>query len=55
MSINNISSFTKSHLNLCIENSHINSELYEKYGVKRGLRNINGIGINARHYKYIPN
>lgn len=47
MSINNISSFTKSHLNLCIENSHINSELYEKYGVKRGLRNINGIGINA--------
>lgn len=47
MSINNISSFTKSHLDLCIENSHIDSELYEKYGVKRGLRNINGIGINA--------
>lgn len=47
MSINNISSFTKSHLDLCIENSHVSSELYEKYGVKRGLRNINGIGINA--------
>lgn len=47
MSINNISSFTKSHLDLCIENSHIDNELYERYGVKRGLRNINGVGINA--------
>lgn len=47
MSINNISSFTKSHLDLCIANSHIDNELYEKYGVKRGLRNINGVGINA--------
>lgn len=47
MSINNISGFTKKHLNLCIENAHIDNELYEKYGVKRGLRNINGVGINA--------
>ncbi len=47
MSINNISSFTKSHLDLCIANSHIDNELYEEYGVKRGLRNINGVGINA--------
>ena len=47
MSINNISGFTKKHLDLCIENAHIDNELYEKYGVKRGLRNINGVGINA--------
>ena len=47
MSINNLSSFTKERLGLCIENDTIASNLYEEYGVKRGLRDLNGIGINA--------
>ena len=47
MSINNLSSFTKERLGLCIENDTIDNNLYEEYGVKRGLRDRNGIGINA--------
>ncbi|MGN0395383.1 MAG: citrate synthase [Coprococcus sp.] len=47
VSINNISSFTKSHLDLCIANDHIDNDLYDKYGIKRCLRDINGIGINV--------
>ena len=47
MSINNLSSFTKERLGLCIENDTIDNNLYEEYGVKRGLRDLNGIGINA--------
>ncbi len=30
---------------LCVQNSTINSELYAKYDVKRGLRDINGKGV----------
>ena len=30
---------------LCVENSSINPELYGKYEVKRGLRDINGKGV----------
>lgn len=30
---------------LCIENSSINPDLYSKYDVKRGLRDINGKGV----------
>ena len=47
MSINNIGPFTKSHLDMCIKNNSIDDALYEKYGVKRSLRDLNGIGINA--------
>lgn len=47
MSINNIGQFTKSHLNLCIDHNHIDTDLYDLYGVKRSLRDLNGIGINA--------
>ena len=47
MSINNLSSFTKARLGLCIESDTIDNNLYEEYGVKRGLRDLNGIGINA--------
>lgn len=47
MSINNLSSFTKERLDLCISNDKIDDNLYEEYGVKRGLRDLNGIGINA--------
>ena len=43
MSINNLSSFTKERLGLCIENDTIASNLYEEYGVKRGLRDLNGM------------
>ena len=31
----------------CISNSTINAELYGKYDVKRGLRDINGKGVLA--------
>lgn len=47
MSINNLSSFTKNRIHLCIENDKIDNEAYEEYGIKRGLRDLNGIGINA--------
>ena len=47
MSINNLSSFTKARVGLCIESDSIDNSLYEEYGVKRGLRDLNGIGINA--------
>jgi hypothetical protein len=30
---------------LAVSNSRINPELYEKYEVKRGLRDINGKGV----------
>lgn len=32
---------------LCVQNSSINPELYSKYEVKRGLRDINGKGVLA--------
>jgi citrate synthase len=47
MSINNLSAFTKERTNLCIENDKIDSSLYEEYGVKRGLRDLSGVGIKA--------
>ena len=30
---------------LCVENSRIDPELYQKYDVKRGLRDLNGKGV----------
>ena len=30
---------------LCFDNSHIDSELYSKFDVKKGLRDINGKGV----------
>lgn len=47
MSINNISRFTKSRLDLCIEHDTVDNDLYEKNGVKRSLRDLNGVGINV--------
>jgi len=35
----------KSLSQLCLENSEIDVDLYEKYNVKRGLRDINGKGV----------
>ena len=33
--------------NICVENGKIERELYTKYDVKRGLRDINGKGVLA--------
>ena len=51
MSINNIGPFTKSHLDMCIKNNSIDDALYEKYGVKRSLRDLNGIGKTNKDRK----
>ena len=36
----------------CISNITINAELYGKYDVKRGLRDINGRGVFSRSNRY---
>lgn len=35
------------HAQMCLNNGKIDAELYEKYGVKRGLRDKNGQGVIA--------
>lgn len=35
------------HAKMCVENGKIDVELYDKYGVKRGLRDKNGEGVRA--------
>lgn len=47
MAINNLGKFAKSHLDMCVDNTRIDNSLYEKYGVKRNLRDLNGVGINV--------
>jgi citrate synthase len=47
MAINNVGNFTKNHLDLCIKNTSIEAQHYDNYGVKRSLRDLDGIGINA--------
>lgn len=42
-----LDNFMKTHAGLCLDNGKINVELYEKYGVKRGLRDKNGQGVVA--------
>lgn len=37
--------YAKKQENLCIKNDAIEDELYSKYGVNRGLRDINGKGV----------
>lgn len=37
--------YIKSKSELCIKNSTIDNELYKKYDVKRGLRDVNGNGV----------
>ncbi len=39
--------FTKNQIDLCLENSTIDPELFQSYGVKRGLRDKNGAGVLA--------
>ncbi|MBR6776713.1 MAG: citrate synthase, partial [Clostridia bacterium] len=42
---NEINSMLNDYTNLCIENTTTDLSLYEKYDVKRGLRDINGVGV----------
>lgn len=37
--------FTKYHADLCRKNDKIDPSLYSEYGVKRGLRDENGVGV----------
>lgn len=42
-----LDNFKKTHAQMCLDNGKIDVELYEKYGVKRGLRDKNGQGVIA--------
>ena len=33
--------------NVCLDHSKMDAELYSKYEVKRGLRDLNGVGVRA--------
>ncbi|MCR5202343.1 MAG: citrate/2-methylcitrate synthase [Lachnospiraceae bacterium] len=37
--------FSDKYLNTCVDNNNIDLSLYEKYGVKKGLRDKNGKGV----------
>lgn len=39
--------FKKTHAQMCLDNGKIDIELYDKFGVKRGLRDKNGQGVVA--------
>jgi citrate synthase len=40
-----IKNYTQKYSQICSENNKVDFSLYEKYGVKRGLRDINGMGV----------
>lgn len=42
---NTIKAFTHKYSKVCVENNAINAELFDEYGVKRGLRDKNGKGV----------
>lgn len=42
-----LDSFKKTHAQMCLDNGKIDVELYDKFGVKRGLRDKNGQGVVA--------
>ena len=37
--------FTKKYSEICVKNDSVDKELFAEYGVKRGLRDINGKGV----------
>lgn len=41
----NIKEFTRKYSKVCVENNAINPELFDEFGVKRGLRDKNGKGV----------
>lgn len=42
---NEMKNMLNEYTNLCVSNTTTDSTLYEKYDVKRGLRDINGVGV----------
>lgn len=44
-SFSHITPLVRELANLCVENNNIDTELYSKYDVKRGLRDVNGKGV----------
>lgn len=42
-----LDNFKKTHAQMCLDNGKIDVELYDKFGVKRGLRDKNGQGVVA--------
>lgn len=43
----NIEKYNSEHAEICLNNGKINSELYDEFGVKRGLRDKSGKGVLA--------
>ena len=41
----NLEKYSEKQAQLCIKYGEVDSELYNIYGVKRGLRDINGQGV----------
>ena len=42
---NEINNIVNRYTDLCVSNTTTDLSLYEKYDVKRGLRDINGVGV----------
>ena len=43
--MNKVEKYVKDHEGVCVKNDTIPQELFEKYGVKKGLRDLNGQGV----------
>lgn len=43
--MNRVEKYVQDHEELCVKNDAIAQELFEKYGVKKGLRDLNGQGV----------
>ena len=41
----NISDYANEKKDICLKNDYISEELYQKYSVNRGLRDLNGKGV----------
>ena len=41
----NIKDFTEKYAQICRKNDTVEKELFTEYGVKRGLRDLNGKGV----------
>ena len=44
----NIKDFTEKYAQICRKNDTVEKELFTEYGVKRGLRDLNGKGVLDR-------
>ena len=43
--MNKLEKYVKDHEEMCVKNDTIRSGLFEEYGVKKGLRDLNGQGV----------